>query len=172
MMSLAFDGDDSPDEQRLLREHLAECGDCAAEWRALQAVDRLLVQVRPVEPPAMLVSHVMQGVTRHRQHHARLRLGARLLYALLGLLTLAAAPVLIVVALVRDNPLIAELFAGLWTHLVALVGALAGAVAILLRAAVGEQVIMIALCSAFLALLLMYGSLRLLGATRSNGLGA
>ncbi len=171
MMCLAFDGEDSPDEQHILQDHLSECGECAAEWRALQAVDRLLVQVKPVEPPAMLASRVMQGVAKHRQHQARMRLGTRFLYALLGVLALAATPAVIILAIMRENPLLVETFLGLYAHLIALVGALAGAIEIFVRAALGGQLVMIALCWGLLSVLLMLGSLRLLNATRSDGLG-
>ncbi len=171
MMSLAFDGE-TPDEQRVLQEHLAECGECAAEWRALQIVDRMLVQVKPVEPPTMLAARVMQGVARHEQQQARLRLGARVLYALLGMLALAAAPVLVVFTLVRENPMLAETLLGLYAHSLALVGAVTGAIEIFARAALGDQIAMLALCWALFCAVLVLGSLRLLTVARSNGLGA
>lgn len=53
-LSACHDGEVSADEQAALEAHLRQCPACAAEWRRLGALARLLAAARPEMPPEAL----------------------------------------------------------------------------------------------------------------------
>jgi anti-sigma factor RsiW len=169
IMSLALEEETTPDERQKLQAHLDSCAFCSAEWRALQAVEGLLSQAQPVEPPARLALNVMQEVARQRQRQARWQRLRSLLYLLTGALALATAPILLIVSALEHNPSAARALAGIWGDLAAVMRALTGAIETLLRALVEGPCGPLMLAWVLLAVLASAGWLRLLAVARSTG---
>ena len=91
LLSGSIDGENTPEEERRLQAHLAECPACRALLEAYRAVDAAMV-LPDVEPPASLCDGVMAAVAREprrRGHRRWFRYGA----------AAAAAALLLVVGL-------------------------------------------------------------------------
>lgn len=81
-----FDNELSPDERRIVEQHLSECPVCSHELERLRAVERLLEAARmPELPPAVL----------RRAHAQCAAVPSRMLTRLTTRLALAAAAVLL-----------------------------------------------------------------------------
>jgi anti-sigma factor RsiW len=170
-MYLALDEEATPDERSELREHLAACDACAAEWRALQAVEGLLTRAQPVAPPATLAPSVMLGVERRRRSQARWQRLRSFLYVLVGCLALATAPVLLIVSALEHNPLAAQVLTGLWADIAAIMRALMGVCQTFTRALTGGPLGVLALAWVLLAALFAVAWLRLVAKARPTGIG-
>ncbi len=168
LMFLALEEEATPDERLELDAHLATCGACAAQWRALQAVEGLLARASDMEPPASLAPRIMQGVERHRLRRERwLRLRS-FLYILAGCLALAAAPVLLIASALEHDPSLVQALVRFWGAVGAVVGGLAGAVQTFTRALFGGPCGALALAWVLLAALFALGWLRLVAAARAT----
>jgi anti-sigma factor RsiW len=172
IMFLVLDQEATPDQASELDDHLADCETCAAEWRALQSVERLFAAPETVEAPVTLLPLVMQGVARQRHRQARWQIVRTGLYAMLGILALAATPALAVSTFLRDNPSVAAALVDLWSHLAALLRGAAGGIQTFLPVVLGGQTGLIALGWVLLTVLMILGWLRVLAGARSQGVGA
>lgn len=170
-MSLQMKGDSMTEEHTAPRQRQQRRDPSAREQRALQAVDRLLAAAELVEPPATLAVSVMLKVERHRRRQERWRVCQTILYVLLGSLSLVAAPVLSLGALLRDNPAMLEVALTLWAKTSALGNAVTGAMETLVRAALGRQLGLIAIVWVALTVLLLLAWFGLVAGKRSQRWG-
>ena len=124
MMSRRLDGRVDGTEDVLLEEHVATCGVCHDEWRALQVFDRLLTSAPMVSAPVYLRAHIIARLDRRQQARRAIIGGATLALGITALALLVLAPVLpgllgvqgMLPALVRGGPeTIAQLLALLGT---------------------------------------------------------
>lgn len=96
----AFALDALPEDERLAFEaHLAECGDCRAEVRELQATTAALAAGCAMPPPPALRGRVLAAVAQTRQESPQVtKLAARRRPLVRGRFALAAAAASVVVA--------------------------------------------------------------------------
>lgn len=99
-------------EVTLLEDHMARCSVCQAEWRRLQAIDRLLASAPMVHAPVRLRVQVMTRLSRRERARRAIVGGTALTLGTVALALLALAPILlglleatgITPALVRGGP--------------------------------------------------------------------
>ena len=102
LMSLALDGELSPEEEQRLNELLTADVDACEQWQVWQAMDGLLAGAGHVEPSADFVARLdEQLVLQERRRH--LRTGAVFALAALGLWGSMVAGLVAVAAFVWDN---------------------------------------------------------------------
>lgn len=65
-ISLALDGELSPEEQARLWQHLKECGECRETYEALKRIQNVLGELEEVEPPQDFANKVMERVREER----------------------------------------------------------------------------------------------------------
>lgn len=95
MMSAWLDGRLDSAKIALLEDHLAGCSACQAEWRRLQALDRLLVSAPMVRPPVRLRVQVMARLSRRDQARRAIIGSTALALGTVALALLALAPALL-----------------------------------------------------------------------------
>ncbi|MCD6291208.1 MAG: zf-HC2 domain-containing protein [Anaerolineae bacterium] len=66
-MSLALDGELPPDKERELRQHLAECAECRALWRAWMSLDERFREEPVVGPAPGFVARVNARLDARRR---------------------------------------------------------------------------------------------------------
>jgi predicted anti-sigma-YlaC factor YlaD len=95
MMSARLDGRLDGNETALLEAHLAGCNACQAEWRKMQALDKLLSSASMVEAPVRVRVHVMTRLGRRDQARRAIIGGTTLTLGTVALALLVVAPVLL-----------------------------------------------------------------------------
>jgi len=98
MMSERLDGRLDGAASAALDAHLGICDACRAEWRHMQALDRLLGAAPMVEPPVRMRVRVMTRLSRRDQARRALVGGTTLTLGTITLALLVAAPLLISLA--------------------------------------------------------------------------
>ncbi len=110
MMSEWLDGRLEGPRYAALRAHLTECGPCAAEMEALQALDRLLAAAPRVQAPPQFRARVMARLERRTQVRQLAAGAAVLALGALALLLLTLVP--LVVSLLGTSSLWPALWRG------------------------------------------------------------
>jgi len=154
MMSARLDGRLDSAKITLLEDHLVVCSVCQAEWRRLQALDRLLASAPMVRAPARLRVQVMARLGRREQARRAIIGGTALALGTVALALLVLAPLLlglldamgIVPALVSGGP---ETIA----QLLALVGVV-GRALLVLAERLAVPLAFLSVCSLVMALVL------------------
>ncbi len=95
MMSARLDGRLDNTEVALLKDHLAGCSACQAEWHRLQALDSLLASAPMMHAPVRLRVHVMARLNRREQARRAIIGGTALALGTVALALLALAPILL-----------------------------------------------------------------------------
>jgi len=95
MMSARLDGRLDHTTAGLLDDHLATCRACRAEWRRLQALDRLLTSAPMAQAPVRLRVQVMTRLNRREQARRAIIGGTALALGTVALALLALAPLLV-----------------------------------------------------------------------------
>jgi predicted anti-sigma-YlaC factor YlaD len=154
MMSARLDGRLDNAGIALLKEHLAGCSACQAEWRRLQALDDLLASAPMVRAPARVCVLVSARLRRRDQARRAIVGGTTLALGTAALVLLALAPVLlglldttgIAPALVSGGPAtVAQLLAMLRTM---------GRVSLVLAEKLAAPLAFLSLCGLVIALAL------------------
>lgn len=93
-MSLRLDSALAEGDEQALREHLAGCESCAAQWQMIQRVDALFAQVDLASPPPAFAQQVMGRIQRRSLGLSIVRHGLLLLLGLIILSALTLGPLL------------------------------------------------------------------------------
>jgi len=121
LMSLRLDSALAEGDEQTLREHLAGCESCAAQWQMIQRVDVLFAQVDLASPPPAFSQLVMGRIQRRSLGLSIVRHGLLLLLGLIILSALTLGPLLApqspLTTLLR-NPSILNAFIGTLVRLV------------------------------------------------------
>ena len=141
LMSLRLDSALAEGEEQVLREHLAGCESCAAEWQMMQRVGTLFAQVDLMPPPPTFTQQVMGRIRRRSVWLSIMRHG---LIFFLGLIILSAlslsllvGPQSLLVAILGNTPLV-NAFVGALVRLVDILGTLVRAIGLIWRAIISS----------------------------------
>jgi predicted anti-sigma-YlaC factor YlaD len=95
MMSAWLDGRLASAEVALLEEHRAGCRVCQAEWRRLQALDRVLASAPMASAPTSLRALILARLSRREQARRAIVGGTTLALGTVALVLLALAPIIL-----------------------------------------------------------------------------
>ncbi|HHX64016.1 MAG TPA: zf-HC2 domain-containing protein [Chloroflexi bacterium] len=130
-MSLALDAMLPEEEEDALHAHIAECADCAAEWRALQSMNSLFADVQPATPPPGFSAQVMSRVRQHSRRATLVRRGGVFTIGLLVVAALAIVPLMTMISVAMQNPTIVQALFGAVRHVADVFNTLARAIGLL-----------------------------------------
>ncbi len=134
MMSARLDGRLGGTEIALLEDHLAACSVCQAEWRGLQALDRVLVSAQTVRAPVHLRVQVMARLSRREQARRAIIGGTALALGTVALALLVLAPIFVgLLDVMGIAPVLISGGPETVTHLLALLGALGRALLVMVE---------------------------------------
>ena len=134
MMSARLDGRLSGTETALLKDHLAACSVCQAEWHGLQALDHVLVSAPTVRAPVHLRVQVMARLSRREQARRAIIGGTALALGTVALALLVLAPIFIgLLDVMGIAPVLISGGPETVTHLLALLRALGRALLVLVE---------------------------------------
>lgn len=137
LMSLQLDRPLVEQQTKVLEQHVQNCAPCAELWQQMQNAALLFVDVEPVLPPPNLTMSVMEAVRRREARARYLRRGVVLSVGLLLVFALGIIPILGMAVSAVNNPELARAGLGLVLRIVEVLGVLAGAVRVILQAALG-----------------------------------
>ncbi len=100
MMSAYLDGEVSPDEERLVREHLASCPGCRATLEDLRRTATLVKGLEEVEPPPWLAQKIMAHVKDEAEKEEGVGIFRRIFYPFRLKIPIQAFATLLIVGVV------------------------------------------------------------------------
>ncbi len=134
MMSARLDGRLDSTEIALLEEHLAACSVCRAEWRGLQALDRVLASAQTVRAPVRLRVQIMARLSRREQARCAIIGGMALALGTVALALLVLSPIFVgLLDVMGIAPVLISGGLETVTHLLALLGALGRALLVMVE---------------------------------------